>query len=47
VKNAYHDDDGDDDGHTFNPVNRRFSWFPTWTEVLEEAEGQGDDRSDR
>jgi len=42
VEKTDNDKNGHDDGHTPNPVDRRFSWHVSRTKVLEEPEDQGD-----
>ena len=42
MQNTYHDENGDNDGNTFNPVDRGFARHSTRTKVLEETESQGD-----
>ena len=47
MQNTYHDEDGDNDGNTFNSVYQKLSQYLTRSKVLEETESEGDDRSDR
>ena len=40
-KHGYHNENGDNDGDTFNPINWGLSQFLSWTKVLEETKSLG------